>query len=234
MRFTEGSDQWSFNLFAYLFIYLFIYFIYYYFNNSLLSSNFPSKLQIFCQHITRKTSQILRTIVQLVFFLHFLRSMKDICMTKCINTFTKFFLKINAVFAKVIILSIVYWWWLRNGKKPLDKDGLGGALLTDLSKAFDCIKHDLLIPELAAYGFDSHSLSFVFSCLNEREQRTKLHNSCSPYANIACGFPQESILAPLLLNINICDMFLKDTNVILPATLIITHPTHMTQICTLS
>ena len=37
----------------------------------------------------------------------------------------------------------------------------------DLSKAFDCIKHDFLIAKFAAYGFDSHPLSFVFSYLNE-------------------------------------------------------------------
>ena len=92
-------------------------------------------------------------------------------------------------------------------KEALDKGGLGGALLTDLSKAFDCIKHDLLIAKLAAYGFDSHSLSFVFSYLNERKQRTKIHNSYSPYANIACGVPQRSVLGPLFFNINICDMF---------------------------
>ena len=78
-------------------------------------------------------------------------------------------------------------------KEVLDKGGLGGTLLTDLSKAFDCIKHDLLKAKLAAYGFDSHSLSFVFSYLNERKQRTKIHNFCSPYAHIACGVPQESI-----------------------------------------
>ena len=75
-------------------------------------------------------------------------------------------------------------------KEALDQGGLGGALLTDLSKAFDCIKHDLLIAKLSAYGFDSHSLSFVFSYLNERKRRTKIQNSYSPYAHIACGVPQ--------------------------------------------
>ena len=78
-------------------------------------------------------------------------------------------------------------------KEALGKGGLGGPLLTGLSKAFDCIKHDLLIAKLAAYGFGSHSLSFVFSYLNERKQRTKIHNFYSPYANIACGGPQGSI-----------------------------------------
>ena len=58
-------------------------------------------------------------------------------------------------------------------KEALDKGGLGGALLTDLFKTFDCIKHDLSIAKLATYGFDSHSLSFVFSYLNETEKQNK-------------------------------------------------------------
>ena len=51
--------------------------------------------------------------------------------------------------------------------------GLGDALLTDLSKACDCIKCDLLRVKLAAYGFDSYSLSFLFSYLNKRKQEQK-------------------------------------------------------------
>ena len=81
---------------------LFSHFIYYNFNNSLFSSNFPSNL---------KAADILPILEKkdLVFFLRSLRSMKDVCMTKCINTLIKFFLNTNAVFVKVIIHSIVYW-----------------------------------------------------------------------------------------------------------------------------
>ena len=86
---------------------------------------------------------------------------------------------------------------------------LGESCLRDLSKAFDCIKYDLLIAKLAANEFDSHSLSFVFSYLNERKQRTKIHNFYSLYPHIACGIPQGSMLGPLLFNINMCDMFFE-------------------------
>ena len=45
-----------------------------------------------------------------------------------------------------------------------------GALLTDLSKAFDCIDHELLIAKLHAYGFDSDVLKFIYSYLKGRKQ----------------------------------------------------------------
>ena len=118
-------------------------------------------------------------------------------------------------------------------KEVLDKDGLGGALLTDLSKAFDCIKHDLMIAKLAAYGFASNSLSFVSSYLNERKQRTKIHNSYSPYAHIACGVPQGSMLRPLLFNINMCDMFFEKYECDIASYDDDIYLTHMTQIYTL-
>ena len=50
----------------------------------------------------------------------------------------------------------------------LDKRGISGALLTDLSKAFDSLLHDLLITKLAAYSFDYDSLVFIQSYLSER------------------------------------------------------------------
>ena len=89
----------------------------------------------------------------------------------------------------------------------MDKGGISGAILTDLSKAFDCIFHGLLIAQPAAYGFDYESLRIMESFLSNRQQRTKINNAFSPYSKIRHGVPQGSILGPLLFNIYICDIF---------------------------
>ena len=58
-------------------------------------------------------------------------------------------------------------------RKYLDKDGVSGALLTDLSKVFECLLYDLLIAKLAAYGFGYESLTLIQSYLPNRKQRIK-------------------------------------------------------------
>ena len=57
---------------------------------------------------------------------------------------------------------------LQNWQQLLDKKGIVGTVLMDLSKAFDCIKHDLLIAKLEAYGFSHSSLTFLYSYLTKR------------------------------------------------------------------
>ena len=54
--------------------------------------------------------------------------------------------------------------------------GAFGVLLTDLSKASDCLPHELLIAELDACGFDKSSLKFIHSYLSNRKQRVKIND----------------------------------------------------------
>ena len=47
----------------------------------------------------------------------------------------------------------------------LDNNYFAGPVMTDLSKAFDCIPHDLLTAKLEAYGFDNYIIRYVYSQL---------------------------------------------------------------------
>ena len=78
--------------------------------------------------------------------------------------------------------------------KTLDEGGETGAVLTDLSKAFDCIDHKLLIANLNAYVFEKRSLEFIYSNLFKRKQRTKVDSAFSYWEMLFSGGPQGSIL----------------------------------------
>ena len=96
---------------------------------------------------------------------------------------------------------------LEDWRNALEKNQYVAAVLIDLSKAFDCLPHDILLDKLSAYGMFTDSVSLLESYLSNRKQQIKINGILSSWSDIQKGVPQGSILGPLLFNVFINNIF---------------------------
>ena len=91
----------------------------------------------------------------------------------------------------------------------LGKSGVVSPILMDLSKAFDCLPHDLISAKLHAYGLDSGSVKVLEIYLSNRYQRTKVDSTLSSWLKVLLLVPQGSVLRPFSFNIFLNDLLLS-------------------------
>ena len=77
----------------------------------------------------------------------------------------------------------------------------------DLSKAYDCLPHELIIAKFETYGVRTDSLHLLLDYLSSCKQWTNIGLSVSSWSEINRDFPQDSILGPLLFNMFLNDLF---------------------------
>ena len=79
-------------------------------------------------------------------------------------------------------------------------------MFLDLSKAFDCLNHNILLKKLEKYGIRGLPLKLFQSYLSNRQQFTIVNGVSSDMMKITCGVPQGSTLGPLLFIIYTNDL----------------------------
>lgn len=84
--------------------------------------------------------------------------------------------------------------------------GYSSVAYLDLTKAFNCVNHQILIDKFQHYGFKGNCLKWLISYLHNRSQFTKVNNFTSNTTAVPSGVPQGSILGPIFYLIYVNDI----------------------------
>ena len=145
------------------------------FNNIILTSLFPEQLKYAdVKPIFKKDSRNDKRNYRPVSILSNISKIYERLLYKQLETYFESILsRYQCGFRKGFSVLTTLLPMIEKWRESLDSGGNFGALLTDLSKAFDCLPHDLLIVKLHAYGLDMPSLRLLHSYLNKRKTKSQ-------------------------------------------------------------
>ena len=96
-----------------------------------------------------------------MFYLYYQKYLKKIIYDQLYEYSENFLNELLRGFRKAHSTQHALFRLIQKWQEELDSGGYVGTILMDLSKAYDCLSHDLLIVKLGAYGLHVGTLNFL-------------------------------------------------------------------------